>query len=127
MSKIINFDDWLKENEIYFDPFIGEDSYMILTFKNAMEKLDLPYKRKSVIYLQEKLDIIDDISNNKGIVDIITFVSIVTIAFSDDDDTLNPILYYTQTKLNAFYMGLDKKNTFLSKLKNIFNNFKLNK
>jgi hypothetical protein len=122
MSNLVNFNDWLEKNEIIYDPLIDGDDYLILSLKNALENLGLPYNRKSIEYLQNVLNLIDEEKNNSGVVDIETYAYIVTIAFNDPYTT-RPIINYLQQKVDKYISEYKKQNVFtkfFDKLKNLF-------
>jgi hypothetical protein len=102
-NNVIDFDKWKIDHDLLFGVCILGNSYLELTAINALKARHMKLTRDEVALFQEANDLIDDISNNRGVIDVPTFVNLVSVY--EDSETLIPII----TELN---MSIDKyKNT----------------
>ena len=118
MGKVIDLDKWIAENELLFDPLIEFDGYLRDTTLNAIRRWRIRPSRKEIEKFQEEYDIINDEINNRGIIDLTTFIYLIQVF---DEDTRTPILEYLNKKVDdCIAATYAMEHPILSKLKNIF-------
>ena len=123
MGEIINFQEYLEDNEVLFDPIIWEDCYLMQSFKNALERLGYPETKNSIQVIQLEHNLSTHKSHNFGIVDPATFITIINIAF--DEEVSEPILRRLNQNIKDFndiFIKMEKPPTILERIKRIFKN-----
>lgn len=123
MGEIINFQEYLEDNEVLFDPIIWEDCYLMQSFKNALERLGYPETKNSIQEIQLEHNLSTHKSHNFGIVDPNTYIAIINLAF--DEEVSEPIIRRLERNIKDFndiFVENDRPKTLWERIKRIFKN-----
>ena len=110
LANIISFDDWKLNHDLLYGIGILDNDYLIQTAKNAMELRGMKMTRDAVKKFQEENCLLDSVSHNAGVIDINTFVLLVSIFYDYDDgyELMKPVLEEVNKQIEKYGDILNK-------------------